>query len=352
MSRKRKDNYEIMPVVNLIKFVKYIFGAIVIVFSLIFLQKLLMPKYKTSFTMGALISEYYKQDKNHDVLFVGDCEICTAFSPPYLWEKYGINSYVRGSVQQTIWQTYYLLEEMLEEEEPKVVVFNVAAMKYEETYRSSYTRMTLDGMKWSIYKAKAVRESLTEEEYFIEYAFPILFYHSRWNELTKEDFDWFSKHEDVSFNGYLMLTGITPYEQSQRGINADGGIPFSDRCYEYLDMIRILCEKKEIRFVLIKGPGIVPEWYSRWDEEIERYAEEYNLTYLNLLERVNEIGIDYNIDTFSGGRHMNVNGAEKVSDYIGKILREEFEIPDRRGEAGLTEYWNTELIRYKEAKAY
>ncbi len=53
-----------------------------------------MPKYMTSFTMGALIGEYYKQDNIHDVLFVGDCEICMAFSPPYLWEKYGINSYV------------------------------------------------------------------------------------------------------------------------------------------------------------------------------------------------------------------------------------------------------------------
>ena len=98
-----------------------------------FAQALLQPKYMTSTKEGALIAEYYREkDPSHDVLFVGDCEVYENFTPPTLWEEYGITSYIRGSAQQLAWQSYYLLEETLQYETPKVVVFNVLSLKYGE----------------------------------------------------------------------------------------------------------------------------------------------------------------------------------------------------------------------------
>ena len=121
------------------------------------LQMLLMPKYMTEIREGALISEYYDEIKNHDIIFVGDCEVYENISPVTLWERYGITSYIRGSAQQLIWQSYYLLEETLRYETPKVVVFNVLSMKYNEPQNEAYNRMTLDGMKWSDSKAASIR---------------------------------------------------------------------------------------------------------------------------------------------------------------------------------------------------
>lgn len=68
----------------------------------------------------------------------------TSFSPVELYNKYGITSYIRGSAQQLIWHSYYLLEEMLERENPKIVVYNVLAMKYDEPQKEAYNRMTID----------------------------------------------------------------------------------------------------------------------------------------------------------------------------------------------------------------
>ena len=63
----------------------YIISAIFITFALLFLlQKLLIPKYIDDITEGALVGEYYKEEKNHDVLFVGDCEVYETFSPKVL----------------------------------------------------------------------------------------------------------------------------------------------------------------------------------------------------------------------------------------------------------------------------
>ena len=74
-----------------------------------FLQALLMPKYMDNTKEGALIGEYYENAGNNDVIFIGDCEVYENFSPITLWEEYGITSYIRGSAQQLIWQSYYLM---------------------------------------------------------------------------------------------------------------------------------------------------------------------------------------------------------------------------------------------------
>ena len=109
----------------------YIISTVCITLAILFLiQKLLIPKYVEDNPEGALISEYYDVEKDHDLLFVGDCEVYESFSPEVLRKEYGIKSYIRGSANQLIWQSYYLLEEMLKYEKPKTVVYNVLAMKY------------------------------------------------------------------------------------------------------------------------------------------------------------------------------------------------------------------------------
>ena len=116
-----------------------------------------------------MVEEYYQETTDHEVLFVGDCEVYENFSPITLYEDYGITSYIRGSAQQLTWQSYYLLEDALRYETPKVVVFNVLAMKYNEPQSEAYNRMSIDGMKMSSSKIGAIQASMTEEEHMLDY---------------------------------------------------------------------------------------------------------------------------------------------------------------------------------------
>ncbi len=93
--------------------VKIAVTALIVLVSLYLLQRLLMPKYVDDVVEGAFVAEYYGEEKDHNVIFVGDCEVYENFSPVVLWEEYGINSYIRGSAEQYIWQSYYLLEDTL-----------------------------------------------------------------------------------------------------------------------------------------------------------------------------------------------------------------------------------------------
>lgn len=313
------------------------------------IQKLVMPKYMSDIVEGAMIAEYYKEEKEHDVVFIGDCELYENISPITLWEEFGINSYIRGSAQQLIWQSYYLMEETFQYETPKVVVFNVLAMQYNEPQSEAYNRMTLDGMKLSPYKIKSVRASMTEEENLIEYLFPLLRYHSRITELGQEDITYLFHQDKVTHNGYYMRVDEKPAGDIPEG-KPLGDYNFGANAYKYLDKMVELCEEYQVELVLVKAPSLYPYWYDEWDEQMENYANEHGLKYYNFLSNTEEIGLDFSKDTYDGGLHLNLSGAEKLSRYMGKILSEECNVKSRRGEEKLEEIWEKKIELYNAEK--
>ena len=311
------------------------------------LQALVMPKYMTVSKEGALIAEYYRENTAHDVLFIGDCEVYEGFTPPTLWEEYGITSYIRGSAQQLAWHSYYLLEETLKYETPKVVVYNVLALKYGEPQDEAYNRLTLDGMRLSATKLRAIDASMTEDESFASYLFPLLRFHSRWKELGKEDLEYLFRRDIVSHNGYLMQTeqrggtaSITPSPL------ADYTLPATSM--EYLDKMRAICAEAGIELILIKAPtnDWKYHWYDEWDAQIVSYAESHGLAYYNFIPLAEEIGIDWQTDTYDVGVHLNVFGAEKLTSYFGEILTARHGLTDRRDDATLSAVWQEKLTAY------
>ncbi|QHQ60142.1 SGNH/GDSL hydrolase family protein [Anaerocolumna sedimenticola] len=328
------------------------FNLIVISFFIIFLillQRLFMPKYVSEIHEGNLIEEYYAEEKNHDVIFVGDCEVFSNISPITLWEDYGITSYIRGSAQQLIWQSYYLLEETLKYEKPKVVVFNVLAMKYNEPQNEAYNRMTLDGMKFSITKLKDIQASKTKEESFLSYLFPILRYHTRWSDLTMDDFRYLFHRKKVSSNGYLMRVDVKPVTFIPPGKKLSN-YQFGVNSYDYLNRMTDLCKKNGIQLVLIKSPSVYPYWYEEWDRQMKDYATKNDLLYINFLNFIDEMGIDFTTDTCDGGLHLNLSGAEKFTKYFGSILSNTYQIEDKRKDPKLSAAWKEKADFYYATK--
>jgi len=321
-------------------------SIVVIVITLVILQRLLVPKYMSDVVEGALISEYYNDPKNHDVIFVGDCELYENIDPATLWEEYGINSYIRGSAQQLIWQSYYLMEDTLKYEKPDVIVFNVLSMKYNEPQNEAYNRMNIDGMKWSKSKIDCINASMTEDEHFIEYVFPILRFHSRYSELNSDDINYLFDKKKVSYNGYYMRTDVRGAENVPEGRPLDD-YNFGDNAYSYLDKMVELCDANDVELVLVKAPSLYPYWYDQWDKQIEDYANSHNLKYYNFLENTDEIGLDFSQDTYDGGLHLNYWGATKLSKYFGNILANDCGLESRRGEEPLETQW-AEKIRIQQ----
>ncbi|MDE6751041.1 MAG: DUF1574 domain-containing protein [Lachnospiraceae bacterium] len=326
--------------------IKITLSALIVFVSLFLLQRLLMPKYVDDIVEGAFIAEYYEEEKDFDVIFIGDCEVYENFSPVKLWEEYGINSYIRGSAQQYIWQSYYLLEDTLRYETPEIVIFNVLALQYDKAQSEAYNRMSLEGMKWSPSKVKSIMASMKQDEEFLDYVFPILRYHTRWSELSGSDVQYMFDSKKVSHNGYYMRVDVKPAENVPEG-RILGDYSFGENAWKYLDMMTELCKEKGIKLILIKAPSLYPYWYDEWETQVEDYAAKNDLLYINFLELTDEVGIDYNTDTYDAGLHMNLSGAEKLSVYLGQLLKDEAGLTDRRGEAALQSIWEEKIAAYE-----
>ena len=332
------------------RFFTVLIALCLLVGSLWFLQRLLTPKYIDDIIEGRLISEYYDNAGGNDVIFIGDCEVYENISPITLWEEYGITSYIRGSAQQLIWQSYYLMEETLRYEKPKVMVFNVLSMMYDEPQNEAYNRMTLDGMRWSQSKVDSIKASMTEEESFLSYVFPLLRYHSRWSELSGEDFSYLFQTKKSFHQGYLMRVDVRPVT-SYPSVRPLADYQFSQVCYDYLDRMVELCEANGVELVLMKAPSIYPHWYDEWDDQMEEYAEEHGLLYINFLERTEEVGIDFQTDTYDNGLHLNLSGAEKMAHYFGEILQDTYDLPDHRQDPETAAQWQEKVDFYNAMEA-
>ncbi len=326
---------------------------------LLFVQRLVEPKYATSLTEGAMTAEYYDNMGSNDVIFLGDCEAYETYSPVALWREYGITSYVRGNSQQLIWQSYYMLEDALKYEKPRLVVLSINDMMHADpdstgnsSEREAYNRMALDGMRWSVTKVKAINVSMTSEEKeksgLVSYFLPILRYHDRIFELEEEDWEYFFDSPDIPItdNGYLMQVGVDSGADTNYPRKPQVTYEFSDLNYEYLDKIRELCEEEDIDLMLVKSPSLYPIWYDEYEEQIEEYAEKYGLLYVNTLEDQEEYDLDWSTDTYDKGLHLNVDGVEKVTHYIGGIIKPQYGLEDHREDALLSSKWTEKAEIY------
>jgi len=328
--------------------------AVTIFFLALFgVQNLLVPKHMDSTREGVLTEEYYSDSHQNDLLIVGDCEVYENISPITLWEEFGIPSFIRGNAKQLMWQGYAMLEEALRYETPKVVILSVLAMMYGEPQRDSeaYNRLALDGMRWSRTKYEAIRASMLPDESFASYILPLLRFHDRWSELDRNDLRYYFAKRQVSIAGFVMRSDVLPV----------GWIPdpdllpnydFGDMAWEYLDKFAALCKEKNIQLVLFKAPSLTPHWYDEWEEQIVQHAREHGLAYLNALDMFDEIGIDFEQDTYDAGLHLNRQGAEKMARYLGEYLLEHCpQLVDRRGEEAFEQDWAVKCTQYHAMRA-
>ncbi len=301
---------------------------------------------------GSFIAEYYTYEPDHEVIFLGDCEFYESISPVRLFEEYGISSYVRGSAQQLIWQSYYVLLDTLKHEKPKVVVLNACEMKIGDVQNEAYTRMTLDGLKDINYRLKAANILKKSDETLISYVFPLLRYHSRWSDLTGDDFKYYITRDKITYAGYHMQTDIRPKTREDAPWPPLFDYSFPEICYEYLDKITALCKENDIKLILFKSPTASWQypWYEEWNDALYAYAEKNDILYLNGLEHTAEMNLDMTCDSYDEGVHLNVYGAEKCSDYLGSVLSDGYSLSDLRNDNNASSAWKEVCERYHTAK--
>ncbi len=304
---------------------------IILIIIMLKLGNLVVPEWNDEWLNTSTVKNFYNLDKNSlDVLAVGSSHVIKGFSSLELYKNYGISSYGIGTEQQSLYNSLAWIKESLKTQNEKVVLLE-AHMFFEETPEPQ-NRKGFDNMKLSLNKIEAAYQDSVQRNSFENFAsliFPILRFHSRIGDLIQ------GKVEEVipspNYRGYSLsneVCGNLEYVTLDETIKTEK--PFFANYEKYLTKTINYCKSKNINIILYKGPDM--DWDMERYNAVKRVADENGVPYLdfNLEKLSKEIDFNYASDC-EFLNHTNIYGAQKVTNYLGKYIKENFEIEDKRG---------------------
>ena len=312
--------------------IKIVAFLVILLIVVVQAGKIFIPKWYDEWNNTAVVDDFYNLPKNTiDVLTVGSSQVIKGFSALELYRNYGISAYGLGTEQQSIQGSYTWVKESLKTQNEKVVLYEVK-MLFEETPEPQY-RKTIDNMKFSLNKLGLIASTTLLEQKsitnFISYVFPITRFHSRWSELTSIDFT--KEGEKVpNYRGYSLKNGRSgekSYKVLDESIQEIREITANRE--KYFNKLVELCKKNDIKLILFKLPDL--DWDTARYNKVCKLAEENGLEYFdfNTAKYHDAIDFKYGNDT-EVLNHLNIHGTEKVTNYLGKYISENFEIEDKR----------------------
>ena len=253
---------------------------------------------------------FYGEPKNSiDVLILGDSNAYSACSPMYIWNKYGIPTYVAAEGFQNVTGASNLLDEVLTCQKPKLVVFDVNMLWTGKT--------TL----------KKVENNLKNMAY--KYL-PLAQYHNRWKSMdVKEMFEAKDyTYRSVSRGQYLSME-VKPFTGQSKMVKTDVVEDIPEVSRVLLDKLISKCNENGIKMMFVETPTAKSWNYARHNAMV-KYAKQKKIDFVDMNTLEGKYAIDWSTDTRDGGRHLNCEGAEKVSAYLGKYISEHYSFKDKR----------------------
>lgn len=313
--------------------------------------KFLIAKFKGPCFETVAQHEFYEQEKDSiDVLFLGSSQISEGIAVPYLYDEYGISGYTIGSSSQPLQVAYMWLKEVRKTQDIEVAVLDVSRLY--QTSPTEWYHKALDNMKFSIDKARDLWDYCSNQEEadpFMSFILPVYKYHSRWAELTEEDFN-IQKQDHNCYRGFFIRKNRMVMDPDVMAYDNDTPNPDTrmiDYQFKYLEKIVQYCKENNQKLLLIKTPKY--DWTITKHEQVQEYADANGLTFLDFSSRalIESVGFDMSTD-MGDEEHLNVIGAQRLTSWLGKYLKEQYDLTDYRG----TEHGELLAEEYERCERY
>ena len=315
MKNKKTDIYK--RIVGLV-------GAIVLIASGIKCSEYILRPTDTDLCINAIETFHNMPIDSLDVIGYGSSHMWRGLDPSVLYDEYGINVYNYGCNWQQINTTLLFLKDSLKTQKPKVALF--------EAYLAWAVKKDVD-VDGEIYYTSAIESSADKRKYlaqcfngekerYLAYYMPLCAFHSNWANIDEASF-MSRDEEDFGFDksrGYIGIPDISPIEIPDYTLFSQEEL--SDDAIEVLDEIVETCKENNIEVIFYLTPYGEEYLYS---DAMKQYANDKGVVYLDLFEKIDEIGLDGNTDFYDLG-HLNTEGAKKVSRYLGQYLIDNYDV--------------------------
>lgn len=262
-----------------------------------------------------------KEKKNSlDVLILGNSSAYIAYSPMQMWGEYGFTSYNLGTASQRLCDSYALLKKSFETQHPKVVI-----LECNSVYNPTGAYQERDNHSLTVFGR----------------IFPILHYHSLYKLLPSPKELLHRNHgESVSdrYKGFTPKQGIRPYKMQKDDYHAKTK-KVSAQASDYLLQINRLCRENNAELQLVVTPAPA-EWDAGESQGLKQWSKAHHIAFLDF-NRAKGLNLNWKKDTVDHGSHLNIGGSIKITSYLGKYLKNEYQLPDHRSDSAYAQWQKT-----------
>lgn len=329
--------------------VKSILFVLIFVFLFSYLSELFTRKtLNGAWNHTQKISGFYNEPENEfDIMYFGSSNTYCSFNPLIFYEETGIKSYVFASQQQPVWASYAYIKEALKTQDLKLIVLDVLMFsKDTEYYDDGVNYSFMDDIPLSVNKIELAAASAERGKRF-ELLFNFLKYHSRWSELTKEDYEFKREKTNDYLKGYVLLEETFTEAKEPEACPDDELGVISKKSEYYLNKIIELSKKEKIPLLLVKTPSNAKADDRRIFNTVKNIAAQNGIKYIDYNAQYDEIGFEMDKD-FYDKSHLNYKGAEKFTRYFAEDIISEyfFDKIDDKNNTG--DDWKKNLDKYYE----
>lgn len=295
-----------------------IITMLLLIFSYIFMPKNNQKEFgMDNASANGILGE---KSETIDVLVLGDSEAYSSITPMQMWKDYGFTTYVCATSAQYLSYSEEMLKQAFVKQKPKLVIMETNAIYRDMKFEKSI--MTVAEDYFSVFK-----------------------YHDRWKNMSRNDF--LGKVEYTwtdDFKGFHYNTNIAKADASNYMKPSDKAEKINPLNRTYIQSMVNFCRENSADFLLVSTPSTV-NWNCQRHNGIEQLANELGVKYIDLNMGKTKVDIDWNKDTRDNGDHLNYSGAVKTTDFLGKYIKENYNMPDNRNNADYIK-WNESLVRY------
>ncbi len=298
------------------------------------------------------ITGFYEEPEDSlDAVYIGSSNCFCFWNSLVAWEEYGISVYPYACNSNLFYSTEYLIKEAKKTQPNAVFIVNINSLTDGEVNLKEF-RNLIDSMPFSLNKLALIKHLADVGDYSfedsLEFYLPIIRYHSRWNIISKSDFN--TKLDRLKGAGLFDVYLERIEDVSGSYVTTDKKAELVDKLVSSTESLLDYCDEEKVKVVFVTVPQSRGNEYdmSRYNA-LNELISKRGYPVLDLTEKIDEMDINLSTDYYNG-HHTNIHGSIKFTYYLSEYLIKNYGFKDKRQEKAYSS-WNDAYKRYAESIA-
>lgn len=284
---------------------------------------------------------FYEPKDTIDVILIGASEVYTGFNSPLAWKEYGFTSYALSYAGTPCTLYKAMLQEALERQNPKLVVFEVNGFLSKDDYLENVSKRHTwyDNVPFTKTKINSMLENIPKKR-MMEFILKIQKYHDNWRHpaICAESFIGRSK---MKCSGISYTKCFATTTNIRETVDLKKSYPvftkLSENCLR--DLLQYCNDQGLKNVFLYRNPHCVNNQNPTVFNKISEIVSQYGYDFQNYENSFEKIGLNTQKDYYNQD-HVNVYGMEKTTKFIGQYIVDHYDVKTEHSKEDI-DRWNT-----------